>query len=344
MIDEKLQEALSRVEYPGFDMSIIDAGLVDEAHLEEGGKAVVNMRPVTAPPEVRQALEDAIASAVATIDGVKELALDMPGPPPPKTPEEQAPQPIPGVKAVVPVASGKGGVGKSTVAVNLATALAEKGLKVGLLDLDLYGPSIPMMMGMKDAQPQVEGNKMLPLEARGVKVLSIGFLVPADSALIWRGPMVSKAVNQLMHEVNWGELDILVVDLPPGTGDIQISLASETKMAGAVVVATPQDVALADAIKAVDMFRQTGTQVLGMVENMSYFMCPDCDSRHEIFGHGSVKPLADKLGVPFLGEIPLDPAVPALEDNGESVLDKAPNSAGAYRELADAVLANLAKE
>ncbi len=340
-LDEKLLQALSLVNYPGFDTSIVEAGLVERATLDPGGKAVVVLRPINAPDDVRQSLEDQVASVVGALEGVTELSLTLPEPPKPQADKPQGPRPISGVKAVVPVASGKGGVGKSTVAVNLALALSEKGLRVGLLDLDLYGPSIPMMMGLANAKPQGEGDKLLPLEAWGIKVLSIGFLVPADAALIWRGPMVAKAVKQLLHEVDWGEIDVLVLDLPPGTGDIQISLASETPIDGAVVVATPQDVALADVIKAVDMFKHVGARILGVVENMSYFVCPDCGGRHEIFGHGSVSPLARNLGVPFLGEIPLDPAVPGLEDNGQSVLAGAPASAEAYRSLADQVMQGL---
>lgn len=341
--DDRLLKALMQVPYPGFDMNIVEANLVTEARLEDNGIAVVHIRPIAAPPEVSQAIEDGIAHAVAQVEGVTELALDFPEPPKPKSPNEHGPKAIPGVKAVVPVASGKGGVGKSTVAVNLALALTEQGFKVGLLDLDLYGPSIPKMMGLENAQPNIEGNKILPLVSMGVEVLSIGFLVPPDAALIWRGPMVAKAVKQLLFDTKWSELDILVLDLPPGTGDIQISLAAETLIAGAVVVATPQDVALADVIKAVDMFRQVKAPILGVVENMSYFVCPDCSARHEIFGHGSVKPLAAKIGVPFLGEIPLDPAVPGLEDHGQSVLAGAPVSAEAYRSLAGKVVEELIK-
>jgi ATP-binding protein involved in chromosome partitioning len=240
------------------------------------------------------------------------------------------------------VASGKGGVGKSTVAVNLALGLAKLGLKVGLLDLDLYGPSIPLMLGLQGAQPgDAEGGKIAPVEAHGIKVLSIGFLVEPERALIWRGPILMKAVKQLLHEVAWAPLDILVLDLPPGTGDIQITLTQEVPIAGAVVVTTPQDVALVDAIKAVDMFNHTGAPLMGIVENMSYFICPDCHSRHEIFGHGSVAPLAQRLGVPFLGEIPLDMAVREAMDAGTPIVESNSASGMAYQELARKVAARL---
>ncbi|MCF8031514.1 MAG: P-loop NTPase [Desulfarculaceae bacterium] len=314
-IDLELEAPLKTVCYPGFDTDILSMQLVTEAHLE-GGKAVIHLRPLSAPPEVSEELENRIAAAVREATNAEEVEVHAPVPPPPK--EKQGPQPIEGVKWVVPVASGKGGVGKSTVAVHLALALASQGLKVGLLDLDLYGPSIPIMLGLTNAKPDALEDKIAPIEAQGIKVMSVGFLVGADKALIWRGPLVMKAVRQLLHEVAWAPLDVLVLDLPPGTGDVQITMAQEVPVSGAVVVTTPQDVALGDAIKGVDMFNQVGAPVLGIVENMSYFICPDCTSRHEIFGHGSVEPLAAKLGVPFLGELPLDPAVRLMADQGKS--------------------------
>ncbi|MBI4797928.1 MAG: Mrp/NBP35 family ATP-binding protein [Desulfarculus sp.] len=332
-------QALKNVRYPGFDADIVSMDLVLEARLE-GSRAVVRLRPLAAPPEVREQLENDIAGVISGLAGVTELELDVPEPPQPK--KGPGPRPIEGVKAVVPVASGKGGVGKSTVAVNLALGLAQQGLKVGLLDLDLYGPSIPLMLGLQGAQPgDAEGNKIAPVVAHGIKVLSIGFLVGAERALIWRGPILMKAVKQLLHEVAWAPLDVLVLDMPPGTGDIQISLTQEVPIAGAVVVTTPQDVALVDAIKAVDMFNHTGAPVLGIVENMSYFICPDCDSRHEIFGHGSVRPLAARLGVPFLGEIPLDKAVREAMDAGTPIVESTAASGQAYQELARQVAARL---
>ena len=337
-LDPRLMEALKGVSYPGFNLSLVEMQFITLARLEPGGKAVIKTRALAARPEVREALEDAIGSAVGSLEGVKELELEMPEPAAPKDDKPQGPQPIPGVKAVVPVASGKGGVGKSTVSVNLALGLAARGLKVGLLDLDLYGPSIPLMLGLTKAQATGdEGNRIVPIQAHGIKVLSIGFLVPADAALIWRGPMVAKAVKQLLRETAWGELDVLVLDLPPGTGDIQISLVSDVPVTGAVVVATPQEVALADVVKAVKMFQQVEAPILGVVENMSYLVCSECQARHEIFGHGTVKPLAQRLGVDFLGEIPLDPAVPSLADHGHAALEDAPASAQAYADLAEAV-------
>ncbi|MBI5523413.1 MAG: Mrp/NBP35 family ATP-binding protein [Desulfarculus sp.] len=339
VISPVFAQALANVRYPGFDADIVSMDLVLEARLD-GTRAVVRLRPLAAPPEVREQLENDIAGVISGLAGVSELELDVPEPPQPKKPA--GPRPLEGVKAVVPVASGKGGVGKSTVAVNLALGLAQQGLKVGLLDLDLYGPSIPLMLGLQGAQPgDAENGKIAPVQAHGIKVLSIGFLVGAERALIWRGPILMKAVKQLLHEVAWAPLDVLVLDLPPGTGDIQITMTQEVPIAGAVVVTTPQDVALVDAIKAVDMFNHTNAPVLGIVENMSYFICPDCDSRHEIFGHGSVRPLAARLGVPFLGEIPLDKAVREAMDVGRPIVESNAASGQAYQELARQVAARL---
>jgi ATP-binding protein involved in chromosome partitioning len=341
-LEEPVAGALKEVRYPGFDADIVSMGLVTEARLE-GAKAVVRLRPVAAPAQVRQELEDAIGGAVGRLARVEELELEMPEPPQAAEPkEQQGPRAIAGVSAVVPVASGKGGVGKSTVAVNLAVGLQQQGFKVGILDLDLYGPSVPMMLGVSDAQPAGgEDGKLEPVAAHGLKIMSIGFMVPAEKALIWRGPLIMKAVRQLLHDTNWAPLDVLVLDLPPGTGDVQISMTQEVPVTGAVVVTTPQDVALVDAVKGVDLFRHTNAPVLGIVENMSYFQCPDCGSRHEIFGHGSVEPLCAKLGVAYLGELPLDPAVRQGSDQGRPAAqgDSAPGRA--YRELAGAVAGRL---
>ncbi|MCF8042256.1 MAG: Mrp/NBP35 family ATP-binding protein [Desulfarculaceae bacterium] len=338
-IDLELEAPLKKVRYPGFDMDILAMQLVTEAHLSEG-KAVIHLRPVSAPPEVREELENQIATVVREATGVQEVEVHSPEPPEPKK-EEKGPHAIDGVKWVVPVASGKGGVGKSTVAVNLAMALSSMGLKVGILDLDLYGPSVPMMLGVTGAQPDAVGQQIAPILAHGLKAMSVGFLIKADTALIWRGPLVMKAVRQLLHDVAWAPLDVLILDLPPGTGDVQISMAQEVPITGAVVVTTPQDVALTDAIKGVDMFRQVGAPLMGIVENMSYFNCPDCGSRHEIFGHGSVKPLCEKLGVPYLGEIPLDPSLRQLADLGQPKTVLESPAGEPYRELAKMVLAQL---
>jgi ATP-binding protein involved in chromosome partitioning len=251
------------------------------------------------------------------------------------------------VKHVIAVASGKGGVGKSTVAVNLAVALAGGGAKVGLLDADIYGPSIPLMMGV-DEKPDLDpsGRALLPFVRFGVSFMSLGFLVEKDTAVIWRGPMVMKAVEQLLRDVAWGDLDVLVVDMPPGTGDAQLTLSQKVRLSGAVIVTTPQDVALADASKGVAMFRKVGVPVLGIVENMSSFSCPHCGGRTDIFGHGGGRSEALRLDVPFLGEIDLDPAIRDGGDSGRPLVDGSPNSprADAFRAIARKVLLALAPQ
>jgi ATP-binding protein involved in chromosome partitioning len=237
---------------------------------------------------------------------------------------------IPEVKHVIAIASGKGGVGKSTVAVNLAVALARSGARVGLLDADIYGPSIPLMFGLAGEHPVVdrESGRLQPFERYGVRVMSLGFLLDdADTAVIWRGPMVMKALEQLLGEVAWGALDVLVVDMPPGTGDAQLTMSQRVRLSGAVVVTTPQDVALADAVKGINMFRKVDVPLLGVVENMSYFVCPGCGERSEIFGHDGGRAGAERLGVPFLGHVPLDGTIRESGDNGRPISDLEPDSA-----------------
>jgi len=250
---------------------------------------------------------------------------------------------IPEVRHTVAVASGKGGVGKSTVAVNLAVALARTGASVGLLDADIYGPSIPLMMGVAGEPRLTPERKLVPFERFGVRFMSLGFLVDPDSAVIWRGPMVMKALEQLLRDVDWGPLDILVVDLPPGTGDAQLTISQRVRLAGAVIVTTPQDVALADARKGVSMFKKVDVPVMGIVENMSYFQCPHCSGRTEIFGHGGGKREAERMGVPCLAQIPLDPAIRSGGDTGRPIVDADPQSphAKAFVELAARVVSVL---
>ena len=251
---------------------------------------------------------------------------------------------IPGIKHIIAVASGKGGVGKSTTACNLALGLAAMGLRVGVLDADIYGPSMPRLFGLRNKPEFAEdGIRLAPLERHGVKVMSIGFLVEDDAAIVWRGPMVMSALTQLLREVAWGDLDVLVVDMPPGTGDAQLSLAQTVPLAGAVIVSTPQDLALIDARRGVEMFRQVRVPLLGLVENMSYFLCPHCGERSDIFAHGGARQEADRLGVSFLGEVPLDMAIRQTSDDGNPVVANAPESAhaAAYRSIADRVWAAL---
>jgi ATP-binding protein involved in chromosome partitioning len=247
--------------------------------------------------------------------------------------------PIPGVTSIVAVASGKGGVGKSTTSLNLALALHKLGLKVGLLDADIYGPSVPRLTGLTDKPTLDDNRKMIPLARFGLAIMSIGFLVAEETAMIWRGPMVMSAVTQMLRDVAWGELDVLVVDMPPGTGDAQLTLAQTVPLQGAVIVSTPQDLALIDARRGLAMFNKVEVPVLGIVENMSYFQCPECGTRSDIFGHGGARHEAERLGVPFLGEVPLHMAIRAGSDSGMPVVESEPEGphAAAYRAIATQV-------
>ena len=246
---------------------------------------------------------------------------------------------LPGVASIVAVASGKGGVGKSTTAVNLALGLAAGGHKTGLLDADIYGPSMPRMMGITGQPSSSDGTTLDAMENYGVKVMSMGFLVEEDTPMIWRGPMVQSALEQMMRDVSWGELDIMVVDMPPGTGDIQLTLAQKVPLTGAVIISTPQDIALMDARKGLNMFRKVGVPVFGLIENMSYFTCPKCGERSEIFSHGGAKVEADRLGIDFLGEIPLAIIIRETSDGGRPIVVSEPESEHAltYRAIADKV-------
>ena len=249
------------------------------------------------------------------------------------------------IKHVIAIASGKGGVGKSTVSVNLAVALARTGATVGLLDADVYGPSIPMMMGVR-RMPQSNGKKILPLEAHGVHLMSLGFLMPDGAPTVWRGPLVAGAVQQLLRDVEWGPLDFLLIDLPPGTGDAQLTLAQSTTLAGAVIVTTPQDVAMQIAGKALAMFREVNVPILGIVENMSQFVCPHCGSISAIFKRGGGRRASESLGVPFLGEIPLDPMICQTGDRGAPILTTHPDSpvAEAFRQIAGNLVERIRAE
>ncbi|MBM3504762.1 MAG: Mrp/NBP35 family ATP-binding protein [Alphaproteobacteria bacterium] len=250
---------------------------------------------------------------------------------------------VPGVQAIIAVASGKGGVGKSTTAVNLALALRQLGLSVGLMDADIFGPSVPRMMGLSGRPDSKDGRTIDPKEAHGVKCMSIGFMVPQDTAVIWRGPMVMSAVEQLIRDVNWAPLDVLVCDLPPGTGDAQLTMAQRVPLTGAVVVSTPQEVALGDVRKGIDMFRKVNVPLFGVIENMSYYVCPSCGHRAELFGHGGARQTALELGADFLGEIPLHLAIREHADAGTPIVVAQPDSphAKAYRSIAERVHAKI---
>ena len=255
-----------------------------------------------------------------------------------------SPAGIPGIAAIIAVASGKGGVGKSTTAVNLALALRELGLKVGILDADIYGPSMPKLLGIRERPQSAGGNRLRPIERYGMQVMSIGFLIEEETPMIWRGPMVMSALTQMLREVEWGTLDVLVVDMPPGTGDAQLTMAQQVPLKGAVIVSTPQDLALIDARRGIGMFRRVNVPVLGIVENMSTFVCPHCGARSDIFGHGGARREADRLGVPFLGEVPLDIAIREKSDAGSPVVSAAPDNplAQYYRAIAERVRAGVA--
>ena len=250
---------------------------------------------------------------------------------------------IPGIRSIIAVASGKGGVGKSTTAVNLGLALAATGMKVGLLDADIYGPSIPRMLGIKGRPSSPDGKRLLPMRNWGIVCMSMGFLVPQDTPMIWRGPMVMSALEQMLRDVEWGELDVLVVDMPPGTGDAQLTMAQRVPLTGAVIVSTPQDIALLDARKGLNMFRKVDVPVFGIVENMSYFLCPNCGHRSDIFSHGGAHKTADELGCDFLGEIPLHIDIRETSDSGRPIVASMPDSehAKAYRAVAERVAAKI---
>jgi len=253
------------------------------------------------------------------------------------------PQPVKGIKHIIAVASGKGGVGKSTCAVNLALALGAQGLRVGILDADLYGPSIPKMLGIEGKPAFRNENMFAPFEAFDLKAMSIGPMVEADQAVVWRGPIASSALRQLLRETDWGELDILIIDLPPGTGDIQISLCQQVEFSGAVIVSTPQDMSLIDAKRALNMFQRMQIPILGVVENMSYFVAPDTGARYDIFGHGGARAAAEKMNVPFLGEVPLHMSIREKSDAGEPVLHSDPNGqeAAAFKNVAASLVAHM---
>ena len=342
--EKDVLRALSGVRYPGFTRDIVTFGIVKDLAVNDGAvafrielgagnKAVAG----TIEREAREALEslDGVSSVAIRVESGATAAGARPG----AAPGALDAALLPGVMHTIAVASGKGGVGKSTVAVNLAVGLAQRGARVGLLDADIYGPSIPLMMGV-DEHPTIDSGTIRPFDRFGVRFMSLGFLVPKDAAVIWRGPMVMKAIEQLLRDVAWGELDVLVVDMPPGTGDAQLTLSQKVRLSGAVIVTTPQDVALADAIKGVAMFRKVGVPVLGIVENMSTFLCPHCGNRTDVFGHGGGRREASRLDAPFLGEIPLDAAIREGGDAGRPVVvaDPASTLSGAFLDVADKIL------
>ncbi|MHB1303001.1 MAG: Mrp/NBP35 family ATP-binding protein [Acidiphilium sp.] len=287
-------------------------------------------------------LRVALERHLGTMPGVRNAAVLFTAPHAAPAAEQPAATLLGQMKSVIAVASGKGGVGKSTVAVNLAASLAKRGMSVGLLDADIYGPSLPRLLGHRE-KPAMAGDKLVPIDAWGLKAISIGHVVAEETAMVWRGPMVLNALMQLMTQVEWPALDVMVIDLPPGTGDVQLTLAQRVKLAGAVIVSTPQDIALLDARRGIAMFQQVRVPILGIVENMSFFCCPNCGTRSEIFGHGGARAEAERMSVPFLGEVPLLPAIRETSDAGTPIAVSAPESeaARAFMAVAEAVARGL---
>jgi ATP-binding protein involved in chromosome partitioning len=314
---------------------------LEGVHVQDGLVQVTIAMP-RAQAEAFEPTRKRIENTLSILPGVKNAAVILTAHKPAPAAQPQAAAPALATH-IIAVASGKGGVGKSTVAVNLAVALAQSGMKVGLLDADIHGPSLPRMLGLT-AKPEVVNSRLQPLHAWGLTCMSIGFLVEEQTAMVWRGPMVTGALNQMLTQVDWGQMDILVIDMPPGTGDVQLSLAQRANLAGAVIVSTPQDIALIDARRGAAMFAQVRIPVLGLVENMSYFTCPKCGEKTEIFGHGGAAAEAATMGVPFLGEVPLQLAIRATSDAGTPITAAEPESeaAAAFRAIAAQVKAGLA--
>ncbi len=355
---DEIIAALATVAGPDGRTSLADSGALSDIMISDG-RVVFS---ITGDPSRSAALEAVRLSAeraVKALEGVKTVLVTLTAERPPqaaappvrpsgqparmRTGPAQARTPIVGVGRVIAVASGKGGVGKSTTAANLALALAAEGLRVGILDADIYGPSMPRLFGLKEKPEVTQARLIRPLEAYGLKIMSMGFLVSEETAMVWRGPMVAGAVQQLLREVAWEPLDVLVVDMPPGTGDAQLTLAQSIALAGAVIVSTPQDLALIDARRGVEMFRKVNAPILGIIENMSMFICPSCGARHDVFGHGGARREAARIGVPFLGEIPLELALRETSDSGHPIVVSQPSSpiTTAYREIARRVKAAL---
>jgi ATP-binding protein involved in chromosome partitioning len=341
--NDQIKAALAGIVPPGETRNIVELGMVSEI-VVNGADVMFALTAEPARLEQMESLRKAAEEAVRNIPGIAKvmvvLTADRPaqrGPTIAQAARQSRGTAVQGISHIIAVASGKGGVGKSTTAVNIALGLAAQDLRIGILDADIYGPSMPKLLGITEKPKVAPGSKMLaPLERYGIRAMSMGFLVDEATPMIWRGPMVMGALVQMLREVAWGELDCLVVDMPPGTGDVQLTLAQQTPLSGAVIVSTPQDLALIDARKGLNMFNRVNVPVLGIVENMSYFICANCGARHEIFGHGGARAEAQKLGVPFLGEIPLDARLRERSDRGEPVTACEPDSplAGTYREIA----------
>jgi len=338
--EEMILDSLRAVKDPDLHRDIVALGMIRDVKVC-GGVASFRFVLTTPACPVRDQLKDQARQAVMSIPGMETVDIKMDAEVP-KARGALDKSAIEGISHIIAVSSGKGGVGKSTVAVNLAVSLGQMGARVGILDTDVYGPNVPIMLGGRD-MPVARGEKIIPPVYHGVKTMSIGLLNPGDRAVVWRGPMLHSAVSQFLRQVEWGELDYLVVDMPPGTGDVQLSLAQMVSLAGSVLVTTPQEVALSDVRKAFNMFDQLHVPCLGIVENMSYFVCPNCSERHEIFGYGGGEALAERNGVPFLGSIPLSISVREGGDLGIPIVVGAPASpqAESFRKVAQNVAAQV---
>ncbi|MDX8441154.1 Mrp/NBP35 family ATP-binding protein [Mesorhizobium australafricanum] len=372
---ESVVERLKTVNGPDFTGNIVDLGMVSEIFIADSkvffsitvpAARAQELEPLRAAAERAVKAIPGVASAVVALTAEKKGGgMEAPVPPRPAAPRPVAPQPapqrpaphapasqshgkrgVPGIDAIIAVASGKGGVGKSTTAVNLALGLAANGLKVGVLDADIYGPSMPRLLNIHGRPQTVDGKILKPMQNYGLKVMSMGFLVDEETPMIWRGPMVMSALTQMLREVEWGPLDVLVVDMPPGTGDAQLTMAQQVPLAGAVIVSTPQDLALIDARKGLNMFKKVDVPLLGIVENMSYFLAPDTGKRYDIFGHGGARREAERLGVTFLGEVPLEMGIRESSDAGAPVVASKPEGAEAkiYRDIASKVWDRVQEE
>jgi ATP-binding protein involved in chromosome partitioning len=338
LTEEAVLQVLRSIQDPGAQKDIVSLGLV-KGLVIQNGRVSFTLEFTTQPALVKADIHSQARRAVSRLPGVSDVTVTMgPGARAAAAAEPAQPDLIPEVKHTIAISSGKGGVGKSTVAVNLALALHEAGGRVGLVDVDVYGPDIPLMMGAR-GKPGMFENRIIPVESYGIKLISIGFFVAPGEAIVWRGPMIHSAVQQFLRDVMWGELDYLVFDMPPGTGDAQLSLSQVIPLGGVVMVTTPQDVALLDVRKALAMFKKLNVPILGVVENMSDFACPHCGERTPIFGEGGGKKIAEEVGVPLLAQIPLDPDTRKGGDEGRPIILRKPDSpqAAAFRTLAAAV-------
>lgn len=344
LTSETILKKLKSIKYPGFTRDIVSFGIVKDIKIENS-KVFISLLLPKPDEKIQAQIDQSIRESILEIPGVSDLALDISsreqgqG----RAHETSDSSKLPNIKYYIAVASGKGGVGKSTIAVNLALAISKKRQKVGLMDADIWGPSAPIMLGVNDRPAATENQKIIPLEKFGLKMMSIGFLVNEEDAVIWRGPMVHGAIKQFIEDVEWGDTDYLVIDLPPGTGDAQLSLAQNVPLSGGVIVTTPQDVALIDVRRGILMFKKLNIPVVGIVENMSYLDIPSKDSPVDIFGRGGGRKMAEKFKVPFLGEIPIDPEIRIGGDSGSPIVESNPESKSskAFFEIADKVLGHL---